>query len=81
MTATLDRIRKIIVETLDTDPEKVTDNARLVDDLGADSLDTIELSMTVEQVFDIVIRDDETEALQTVADVVRLVDSKLAVAA
>jgi acyl carrier protein len=69
-----DRVKKIISEQLGVDLEKVTDTVGLTDDLGADSLDLVELTMAFEEEFDIEIPDDEAEAAQTAGDVVRLLE-------
>jgi acyl carrier protein len=68
-----DRVRRIVIEHLDIEPENVTLEAKFVEDLGADSLDRIELVMTVEAEFDIEIADDQADAVNTVGDAVRLV--------
>jgi acyl carrier protein len=67
------KVKKIIMEELGVDPEKVTDAASFVDDLGADSLDTVELVMAFEEEFDIEIPDEDAEKMRTVADVVTYV--------
>lgn len=76
MTTTADRIRRIVAALLDADIEKVTPDTTLAD-LGADSLDEIELVMDAEDEFDIVVGDDEAEACRTVGDVIALVERKL----
>ena len=67
------KVKKIIMEELGVDPEKVTDAASFVDDLGADSLDTVELVMAFEEEFDIETPDEDAEKMRTVADVVTYV--------
>jgi acyl carrier protein len=67
------KVKQIIMEELGVDPEKVTDAASFVDDLGADSLDTVELVMAFEEEFDIEIPDEDAEKMRTVADVVTYV--------
>ncbi len=74
MTTTLDRVRVIIAEQLDGDAKKVIETAHLIVDLGADSLDHVEIMVAVEEEFDIEIDDDRSEAIRTVGDVVKLVD-------
>ena len=64
------KLKGIIIEELGVDPEKVTDVASFVDDLGADSLDTVELVMAFEEEFDIEIPDEDAEKMRTVADVI-----------
>ena len=68
MSDVLERVRKIVIEHLDADPEKVTEKASFIDDLGADSLDNVELVMAFEEEFDIEIPDDAAEHIQTVGD-------------
>ncbi|MCS6879205.1 MAG: acyl carrier protein [Geminicoccaceae bacterium] len=65
-----ERVKKIVVEHLGVDEAKVTENARFVDDLGADSLDTVELVMAFEEEFNIEIPDDAAEKIQTVKDAI-----------
>jgi acyl carrier protein len=69
--ATAARLRQIIAEQLGIDPDKVTDETSFVNDLGADSLDTVELVMVLEEEFDVDIPDDVAENLQTIGDVIR----------
>lgn len=78
MSDTLERVRKIVIDHLDADPEKVTEKASFIDDLGADSLDNVELIMAFEEEFDVEIPDDAAENALTVGDAVRLIDEKLA---
>ncbi len=72
-----DRVRKIVVEHLNVEPEKVTEKASFIDDLGADSLDNVELVMAFEEEFDIEIPDDAAETIQTVGDAVTFIDGRL----
>ncbi len=72
------RVKKIVVEHLDVDSEKVLDNASFIDDLGADSLDTVELVMAFEEEFGIEIPDDAAETIQTVGDAVKFIQEKSA---
>ena len=65
-----DRVKKIVVEHLGVDAEKVTDNASFIDDLGADSLDTVELVMAFEEEFDLEIPDEDAEKITTVGDAI-----------
>lgn len=71
--------RRIVAEHLEVDAAKVTDDAHLVDDLGADSLDQVELTMTMEELFQVAIEDNEVEGINTFGDLVKLVASKMAV--
>ena len=65
-----ERVKKIVVEHLGVDEAKVTDNASFIDDLGADSRDTVELVMAFEEEFNVEIPDDAAEKIQTVADAI-----------
>ena len=71
---TLEKVKKIIVEQLGVDEEEVTAQASFVDDLGADSLDTVELVMAFEEEFDIEIPDEDAEKITTVQDAVTYID-------
>ena len=75
--AVADQVKKIIVEQLGVDEEEVTPDASFVDDLGADSLDTVELVMAFEEEFDIEIPDDAAEHIQTVGDAVKFIQERL----
>jgi len=70
-----ERTRKIVVEHLGVEEEKVTENASFIDDLGADSLDTVELVMAFEEEFGIEIPDDAAETIQTFGDAVKYIKS------
>ena len=72
-----ERVKKIVVEPLGVDAAKVTDNASFIDDLGADSLDNVELVMAFEEEFDIEIPDDAAEHIQTVGDAVKFIQERL----
>nr|WP_284697411.1 MULTISPECIES: acyl carrier protein [Thermoanaerobacterium] len=65
-----EKIRDIIVEQLGVDPEEVTMESSFIDDLGADSLDIVELIMALEEEFDVEIPDEDAEKIKTVGDVV-----------
>ncbi len=65
-----DQVKEIIVDQLGVDPEKLTDDAKFIEDLGADSLDTVELVMTFEEKFGVEVPDEDAEKLKSVADVV-----------
>ena len=69
------KVKEIIIEELGVDAEKVTDQASFIDDLGADSLDTVELVMAFEEEFDLEIPDEDAEKMRTVADVVSYVSA------
>ena len=70
-----ERVKQIIVEQLGVDEGEVTPNASFVDDLGADSLDTVELVMAFEEAFDIEIPDEEAEKIRTVKDAVDYINA------
>ena len=70
-----DKIKKIIVDHLGVDFEKVTDEASFIDDLGADSLDTVELVMAFEEEFGAEISDSEAEKILTVGDAIKFVEN------
>jgi len=69
-----ERVKQIIVEQLGVDEAEVTPTASFVDDLGADSLDTVELVMAFEEAFDIEIPDEDAEKIRTVQDAVSYID-------
>mgnify|MGYP001076673690 CR=1 FL=1 len=71
-----DRVKELVVEQLGVDAEEVTDDASFVDDLGADSLDRVELVMAFEEEFDLEIPDEDAEKIQTVADAIEYIKSK-----
>ncbi len=72
----LDKIKGIVVEQLGVDADQVTEDASFVDDLGADSLDTVELIMAFEEEFDVEIPDEDAQKIKTVKDVIEYIESK-----
>ena len=72
------KIRTIIAEQLGVKPEEVTPNASFVDDLGADSLDTVELIMALEEEFNVEIPDEDAEKMKTVGDAIKYIEEKAA---
>jgi acyl carrier protein len=74
MSDVAERVKKIVVEHLGVEPEKVVDNANFIDDLGADSLDTVELVMAFEEEFGVEIPDDAAETIVTVGDAVNFLE-------
>ncbi len=73
-----DRVKKIVIEHLNVEAEKVTEKASFIDDLGADSLDTVELVMAFEEEFNVEIPDDAAESIVTVGDAVKFISEKAA---
>jgi acyl carrier protein len=74
MSETADRVKKIVVEHLGVEPEKVTEDASFIDDLGADSLDLVELVMAFEEEFGCEIPDDAAETILTVGDAIKFLE-------
>jgi acyl carrier protein len=75
MSTVAERVKKIVVEHLGVDEAKVQNSASFIDDLGADSLDTVELVMAFEEEFNIEIPDDAAEKIQTVGDAVSFIEA------
>lgn len=73
MSDVAERVKKIVIEHLGVEADKVTDNASFIDDLGADSLDTVELVMAFEEEFGCEIPDDAAEKILTVKDAVNFI--------
>tara|TARA_B100000965_G_scaffold403985_1_gene433512 strand:- start:247 stop:480 length:234 start_codon:yes stop_codon:yes gene_type:complete len=77
MSEIADKVKKIIAEHLGIDDmERITEDAKFIDDLGADSLDTVELVMAFEEAFDVEIPDEKAETILTVGDAISHLDSK-----
>lgn len=74
MSDTADRVKKIVVEHLGVEAEKVTPDASFIDDLGADSLDIVELVMAFEEEFGVEIPDDAAEKIGSVGDAIKYID-------
>ncbi|MCI6982452.1 MAG: acyl carrier protein [Akkermansia sp.] len=74
----LSQVKEIIVEQLSVEPEKVTLDAKFIEDLGADSLDNVELIMAFEEKFSVEVPDDVAETLKTVKDVVDYIEKQQA---
>ncbi len=70
-----DKVKEIIVDQLEVDEDKVTMEASIVDDLGADSLDVVDLVMALEDEFEIKIPDEDVENVKTVGDIVKIIDA------
>ena len=75
MSDTLEKVQAIVVEHLGVEADKVTASASFIEDLGADSLDTVELVMAFEEEFGIEIPDDEAETILSVGDAIKFIDS------
>jgi len=75
MSTTQDKVKQIIIEQLSVEESEVTPTASFVDDLGADSLDRVELIMAFEEAFDIEIPDDKAESIKTVQDAVAYIET------
>jgi acyl carrier protein len=73
-----ERVKKIVVEHLGVDADKVTESASFIDDLGADSLDTVELVMAFEEAFGCEIPDDAAETILTVGDAIKFLEKATA---
>lgn len=69
-----DKVKDIIVDQLDVDEDQITMDASITDDLGADSLDVVDLIMSLEEEFDIKIPDEEVENVKTVGDIVKFIE-------
>lgn len=78
MSDVIERVKKIVVENLDVEGDKVVESASFIDDLGADSLDLVELVMAFEEEFNIEIPDDVQENIRTVGDAVSHIKAHVA---
>ncbi len=78
MSETADRVKKIVVEHLGVEADKVTEDASFIDDLGADSLDIVELVMAFEEEFSVEIPDDAAEKITTVKDAIDYIETNKA---
>ena len=72
----LDKVKEIIVEQLGVEADQIKPESNFVDDLGADSLDTVELIMAFEEEFDVEIPDEDAQKIKTVKDVIEYIESK-----
>ena len=70
-----DKLKEIVADQLDVDADKVTMDSNITEDLGADSLDTVDLVMSIEEVFDIEIPDEAVEKIKTVGDIVNYIEA------
>jgi len=71
-----EKVKAILVDQLDVDEDAITMESSIIDDLGADSLDVVDMVMSMEEEFDIEIPDEEIEAMKTVGDLVKFIESK-----
>ena len=76
MSDVIDRVKKIVVEHLSVEESAISDSSSFIDDLGADSLDTVELVMAFEEEFGIEIPDDAAETIQTVGDAISFLEKQ-----
>lgn len=72
-----EKVKEILCEQLDVEEDKVTTEASIVEDLGADSLDVVDLVMSLEEEFDIEIPDEDVENIKTVGDMVKYIEAKI----
>ena len=73
-----EQVKKILCDQLDLDEEQVTEDSEVIDDLGADSVDIVDLVMTLEEEFDTEIPDEDIENLRTVGDIVKYIEERSA---
>ena len=74
--ALIDDIKEVVVEQLNVSAEEIKEESKFVEDLGADSLDVVELVMALEEKFDIEIPDEEAEKIQTINDAINYIENK-----
>lgn len=77
MNEIIDKIASVLADQLGIDKGSINENSKIVEDLGADSLDVVELLITVEETYNITVSDDEATGLTTVGDIAALLNSKL----
>ena len=73
--ALLDDVKEVVIDQLDCDPAEVKEDSKFIEDLGADSLDVVELVMALEEKFDIEIPDEDAEKILTVADAINYIEN------
>ena len=73
---TFEKVKKLLADQLNVDANTITEKSKVIDDLGADSLDVVEMLMTLEDEFNVTVTDEESVNLKTVGDIVKLIDSK-----
>ena len=72
-----EKVKEMLCEQLDVEEDKVTPEASIVDDLGADSLDVVDLIMSLEEEFDVEVPDEDVEGMKTVGDIVKYIEGKI----
>ena len=77
MSSTLEKVKEVLAAQLDIDVEKIADTTDIAEDLGADSLDVVELMFSIEEEYDITIDEEQIRKFKTVADVAKYIDEKL----
>jgi acyl carrier protein len=73
--ALIDDVKEVVIEQLDCDPAEVKEDSKFIEDLGADSLDVVELVMALEEKFDIEIPDEDAEKILTVSDAIKYIEN------
>ncbi len=74
--ATLDKVKELVAQQLNKSVDEITEDKEVVKDLGADSLDVVEMLMSLEEEFDITVPEEDAVNIKTVGDIVKLIDSK-----
>lgn len=72
----LEKVKKLVASQLNISAEKITEKSKLIEDLGADSLDVVEMLTTLEDEFGIAISDEEATSMQTIGEVVKIIEAK-----
>ena len=73
----LDKVKKLLAEQLNISVDTINEDSKIIEDLGADSLDVVEMLMVLEDEFDVTVSDEESLKLKTVGDIVNLIDKKV----
>ncbi len=73
---TFEKVKKLLADQLNISADKIKETSKVIDDLGADSLDVVEMLMTLEDEFNVTVTDEESVNLKTVGDIVKLIDKK-----